>query len=92
MVSKGMKVAGQNNYAELSHCHVSGFTTNGEWNSLRSKGNIRPLPVFEVRSKARKKYSHTSVNAMIDMLTPVREFKVFLLGHGVSYCYFCQAL
>ena len=48
----------------------AGFTTNGEWNSLRSKGNSRPLSIFEVRSLARQKYSHLSAKRMIGMLTP----------------------
>ena len=48
----------------------TGFTSNGEWNSLRSKGNSRPLSIFEVRSLARRKYSHLSAKRMIGMLTP----------------------
>ena len=48
----------------------AGFTSNGEWNSLRSKGNSRPLSTFEVRSLVRRKYSHLSAKRMIGMLTP----------------------
>lgn len=48
----------------------AGFTTDGEWNSLRSKGYTRPLSIFEVRSSARNKCSHFSMKTMTGMLTP----------------------
>lgn len=78
MVSRRMNVAGTSCRYCFIHAmqfvHVIiGFTTNGEWNSLRSKGNTRPLSVFEVRSCARKKYSHASIKNMLGMLTPIRE-------------------
>ncbi|XP_065891566.1 uncharacterized protein [Dysidea avara] len=57
MVRRGMKVAG--------------FTTDGEWNSLRSKGNTRPLTILQVRSEARAKYSHIKLARLAGMLTPV---------------------
>ncbi|XP_065887166.1 uncharacterized protein [Dysidea avara] len=50
---------------------VAGFTTDGEWNSLRSKGNTRPLSVFQVLSDARRKYSRTGLQTMIGMLSPL---------------------
>ena len=46
------------------------YVSRIEWNSLRSKGNSRPLSIFEVRSLARRKYSHLSAKRMIEMLTP----------------------
>ena len=44
--------------------------TNGEWNTLRSKGNTRPLSIFELRSNARNKYNRKSIKVMLGMLTP----------------------
>ena len=52
-------------------CYLfTGFSSNGEWNSLCSKGNTRPLTIFEVRSRARSVFSHCSVKMMVGMLTP----------------------
>ena len=34
----------------------SGFTTDGEWNTLRSKGRTRPLSILQIRSDAWAKY------------------------------------
>ena len=48
----------------------SGFVTDGEWNSLRSKGIKRPLSIFEIRAQVCRKYSRLSVKIMTDMLTP----------------------
>ena len=76
MTARQMKVAGvygtcMINILLLIHYTIqAGFTSNGEWNSLRSKGNSRPLSIFEVRSLARRKYSHLSTKRMIGMLTP----------------------
>ena len=47
-----------------------GFTTDGEWNSLRTKGYSRPLSVFQIRSDARSKFSRMSLKRMIAMITP----------------------
>lgn len=49
-----------------------GFVTNGEWNSLRTRGNTRPLSVFQIRSEA--KYSHTGLKQIIGMISPVRKY------------------
>ena len=51
-----------------------GFVTNGEWNSLRTRGNTRPLSVFQIRSEAKAKYSHTGLKQMIGMISPVRKY------------------
>ena len=66
MIVRGMKVAGWFSTCvhvlEIIYMYVYmyrpitlqvGFTTNGEWNSLRSKGNSRHLSIFEVCSLVR---------------------------------------
>ena len=52
---------------------ILGFTTNGEWNSLHSKGNTRPLSIFEIQSSVRQKYSQLKVNRLKGMSTPTHE-------------------
>ena len=47
-----------------------GFTTNGEWYSLRSKGNTRPLSVLQIRSDVCAKYAHSSSRKLHGMLSP----------------------
>ena len=43
----------------------SGFTTDGEWNSLRSKGNTGPTPVFQIHANARAKFARVGINKMM---------------------------
>ncbi len=50
-----------------------GFVSNGEFNSMRVKGNTRPLSVLQIKANARKKYSSIAVSTMVDMLTPIGE-------------------
>ncbi|XP_065892094.1 uncharacterized protein [Dysidea avara] len=67
--------------------NVAGFTTDGEWNSLRTKGNSRPLSVFQIRADARSKYSHMSVKRMVEMITPIDEngaITALLPNHAIS--------
>ena len=52
------------------HSVFIGFTTDGEWNSLHAKGYTRPLSVFQIRSDARRKYAHMSLQKMIAMISP----------------------
>ena len=47
----------------------TGFTTDGEWNSLRTKGNTRPLSIFLIRADARTKFARTGITKMINMIT-----------------------
>lgn len=51
-----------------------GFTTNGEWNSLRTKGNTRPLSVLQIRSDVRAKYAKLKAKKLIRMLSPKCKF------------------
>ena len=74
MKERNMNVAGM---CIISNIHVNifiiiiiGFTSNGEFNSLRWKGNTRPLTVLQVRSEARSKYQNKGVRTLLDMLTP----------------------
>ena len=60
-------------YASLK---CSGFTTNGEWNSLRTKGNTRPLSVLQIRNDVNSKYSRMKKQDLVGMLTPVCKFTI----------------
>ena len=44
---------------------------DGEWNTLRSKGNSRPLSILQIRSDAHAKYSYMKQAKLIGMLTPI---------------------
>ena len=52
----------------------AGFCSNGEFNSLRVKGNTRPVSIFEIRRLSRKKYSQFGFKRLIAMLTPKCEY------------------
>ena len=43
--------------------------TDGEFNSLCSKGSTRPLSIVQIRSECRKKYARMSESKMRGMLT-----------------------
>ena len=50
MTSRKMKVAGMYKCSSIFNSfNLIGFTTDGEWNSLRAKGITRPLSVFQIR-------------------------------------------
>jgi hypothetical protein len=49
---------------------IAGFCSNGEYNSMRSKGENRPVSIFQIRSVARKKFSNLGIKTMKEMLTP----------------------
>lgn len=51
--------------------NVTGFTTDGEWNTLRSKGNSQPLSILQIRSDANAKYAHMKQTKLIGMFTPM---------------------
>ncbi|XP_065893229.1 uncharacterized protein [Dysidea avara] len=52
---------------------VAGFVTDGEWNSLRTKGNTRPLSVLQIRADVRAKYSRMGFKTMSGMIMPLLE-------------------
>lgn len=54
----------------------TGFVTNGEWNSNRTKGNTRPLSVLQIRSDVRSKYGRMSEKRMSGMLESDRKYFV----------------
>ncbi len=54
----------------IIHYNHAGVVTDGDWNTLRSKGCTRPLSIFEIRSDMRNKYSRTSIGTLTNMLTP----------------------
>ena len=70
MTSRGMKVAGKYTacvrYMYTLLLYNAGFVTDGEWNSLRSKGRERPLSIFEIRAQVRRKYTRLSVKTIYD--------------------------
>lgn len=47
---------------------VSGFVSNGEYNTMRVQGYTRPLSVLQIRSEAKKKYAKMSFKSMIFFL------------------------
>ena len=55
MTSRKMKVAGICKC--LSIFNFIGFTTDGEFNSLRAKGITRPLSIFQIHCDVRRKYA-----------------------------------
>ncbi len=59
----------------MSHMHtvipfLIGLVTNGEFNSVRLKGNTRPLNILQIKAEARAKYARKSKSTMLAMLTP----------------------
>lgn len=60
------------NSITLFHLTV-GFCSDGEFNSLRSRGYTRPISVFAIRSDVRSKYARMSQKKMMSMLTPTGE-------------------
>lgn len=58
-----------------------GFVTDGKWNSLRTKGNSRPLSVLQIRADVRMKYSHMNLKKMAGMLTPLCMYLFLALMH-----------
>lgn len=58
-------------YIGIIHC--LGFSTNGEFNSLRWHGINRPLSILQVRTKSRAKYAQKGYKTLI-MLTPIGEY------------------
>ncbi|XP_065917202.1 uncharacterized protein [Dysidea avara] len=57
--------------------NVAGFTTDGEWNSLQTKGNTRPISIFQIRADARAKFARTGITKMINMITIKGETKIW---------------
>ena len=78
MADLGMDVAGihtQHLTCSLSQLYLClsflGECTNGEWNTLRCRGNTRPLSIFQIRADVRAKYSRMPYKTMMAMLTPI---------------------
>ena len=46
------------------------MVTNGEHNSLRMRGNTRPLHVLQVRAEARRTVTALNTRTLLAMLTP----------------------
>ena len=72
MSKRHMKVAGEVIILEVSKSSdygylFLGFVTDGEWNSLRTKGNTKPLSVLQICADVRTKYSHMSLKKMTGM-------------------------
>ena len=51
-------------------CTSVGFTANGEFNVLRSKGYSRPLSILRIKADSRAKYAKMGVKKMIAMILP----------------------
>ena len=76
MVKRKMKVAGTVCIYKYIYfiwlVELKGFTTDGEWNMLRIKGNKRPLSVLQIRIDSRNKFSRMSLQKMTGMISPIR--------------------
>ena len=73
-------------HADILILLILGFTTDGEWNSLQTKGNTRPLSIFQIRSDSRDKFSHMGLKKMIKMITVVCMFmRTFVIHHLCHY-------
>ena len=78
MTSLGMEVAGMCTQSHLNMINTISYVgqcTNGEWNSLRCKGNTTPLSVLQIRADSRRKYANMSQLTLIKILTPIGEYK-----------------
>ena len=53
----------------------AGYTTNGEFNSLRTKGRSRPTSILQIKEEVKAKYARMSLKKMVSMLSPKREFR-----------------
>ena len=47
-----------------------GFTTDGEWNLVRTKAYSRPLSIFHIHADVRYKLSSTSPKRIMAMIIP----------------------
>lgn len=45
-------------------CHLSGFTTDGKFNSLRTAGNSRPISVLELIKNSRNEARRMNPNTI----------------------------
>ena len=90
MVSIGMEVVGKMNLhseTKLDYSYnmiivdIIGLVTDGEFNSLRSKGESRPLSVIEVKAEVRRRVSQYKMKQLKEMLTVKSKF--------TSYCNIC---
>ena len=71
MVSLGMKISGTLQiFIRWCPIYITGFSSDGEFNYLRTKGYTRPLSVLQIRSDVRNKYSKFSLRKLLAMLTP----------------------
>ncbi len=81
MKEKGMNVVGELENVCLSVSHpkiLTGFVANGEFNSLQSMGNSRPLSVLKLKSNARAKYAQMGKAKMMRMLSPTCEYICYI--------------
>ena len=92
MTSRGMRVAGKHhknitiiiaNNIILFEIHA-GCSTDGEWNSIRSKGRKRPISIFEIRSRVRRTYQRLGITKLRGMITPIGEHM-----HATCICIDC---
>jgi len=51
---------------------------DGKWNSLRAKGNTRPLSILQICSDARQKYANMKQEKMVGMISPLSKQICFI--------------
>ena len=69
------------NYLFISF--IAGFTTDGEFNSLRTKGKLRPISVIELIKVARQEARSTRQETI---------HQYFKLNKQGSYCIYFETL
>jgi len=77
----------------MCHVHNSliiGLVTDGEFNSLRSRGATRPLSVLQIRSDSRNKFAKLSMTTMQGMITITGLWYLQLHCTFITSCPACQ--
>ena len=70
MLQVGSYIVHYHDIIYMMYC--TGFTTDGEWNSLHTRGNTRPLSFKKNRANAKAKFAHTGITIIIDMIITLK--------------------
>jgi len=95
MAKRGMRVAGMLMVLLYFLHNIRivinvGFTSNGEYNTLRCKGNTRPLSVLQLKANSRAKYGAMGVQKMMAMLSPKCMHLLLMKTYSAKSLFFKQ--
>lgn len=95
MAKRGMRVAGMLMVLLYFLYNIRivinvGFTSNGEYNTLRCKGNTRPLSVLQLKANSRAKYGAMGVQKMMAMLSPKCMHLLLMKTYSAKSLFFKQ--